>query len=78
MAAQIADAGIYDLRGHHDDVVQPLLRHWRVFEREGLDDAAEQRRDQLATELAALDEAARRFEEKREAPDRPAHPASPS
>jgi acyl-[acyl-carrier-protein] desaturase len=67
MAARIADAGIYDLRGHHDHVIQPLLRKWRVFEREGLDDAAEQRRDQLATELAALDEAARRFEEKREA-----------
>jgi acyl-[acyl-carrier-protein] desaturase len=65
MAAQIADAGIYDLRSHHDDVVQPLLRRWRVFEREGLDDVAEQRREQLATELEALDAAATRFEERR-------------
>jgi acyl-[acyl-carrier-protein] desaturase len=66
MAAQIADAGIYDLRGHHDHVVQPLLRRWRVWEREGLDDAAEQRRDQLARELEALDAAATHFEERRE------------
>jgi acyl-[acyl-carrier-protein] desaturase len=66
MAARIADAGIYDLRGHHDDVVQPLLRRWQVWDRTGLDDAAEQRRERLATELAALDAAAARFEERRE------------
>jgi acyl-[acyl-carrier-protein] desaturase len=65
MAAQIADAGIYDLRGHHDDVVQPLVRRWRVFEREGLDEVAERRREELADQLAALDAAATGFEEKR-------------
>ena len=32
----IAKAGIYDLRLHHDDVVAPILRHWKVFERERL------------------------------------------
>jgi acyl-[acyl-carrier-protein] desaturase len=67
MAAQIADAGIYDLRSHHDDVVQPLLRKWRIWDRGGLDDAAERRRDQLATELEALDATATHFEERREA-----------
>jgi acyl-[acyl-carrier-protein] desaturase len=66
-AARIADAGIYDLRSHHDEVVQPLLRRWRVFEREGLDAGAERRRERLTTELAALDAAATRFEEKRAA-----------
>ena len=30
-AMQIANAGIYDLRIHHDDVIMPLLRHWQVF-----------------------------------------------
>lgn len=64
-AAQIADAGIYDLRGHHDDVVWPLLRHWRLFDVSGLDAAAEQRRDELARFLDDLDAAATRFEEKR-------------
>ncbi|MDP9240908.1 MAG: acyl-ACP desaturase, partial [Actinomycetota bacterium] len=27
-SVQIAKAGIYDLRIHHDDVVQPLIRQW--------------------------------------------------
>jgi acyl-[acyl-carrier-protein] desaturase len=27
-AVQIAKAGIYDLRIHHDDVVMPLVRQW--------------------------------------------------
>src|SRR3712207_9297804 len=35
-AVQIAKAGIYDLRIHHDDVVMPLLRQWKLFELEGL------------------------------------------
>ena len=34
-AAQIAKAGIYDLRVHHDEVLMPILRHWRIFELEG-------------------------------------------
>jgi acyl-[acyl-carrier-protein] desaturase len=64
-SAQIADAGIYDLRGHHDDVVMPLLRKWKLFEVEGLDAEAEQRRDELAAFLTGLDAEATRFEEKR-------------
>ena len=64
-AAQIADAGIYDLRGHHDDVVMPLVRKWKLFDVEGLDAAAEQRREELAGVLTALDAEATRFEEKR-------------
>ena len=46
-AAQIAMAGIYDLRIHHDEVVWPLLRHWNVFDLEGLDAEAEQARERL-------------------------------
>ena len=64
-SAKIANAGIYDLRIHHDDIVWPLLRHWKVFELEGLDDRAEARRDELATFLDKLDAQATRFEEKR-------------
>ena len=30
-ARKIANAGIYDLRIHHDEVVGPLLRKWGVF-----------------------------------------------
>jgi len=64
-AVTIAKAGIYDLRSHHDDVLWPLLRHWRIFDREGLDAEAEQRRTEMAQFLDGLDQAAKRIEEKR-------------
>jgi acyl-[acyl-carrier-protein] desaturase len=63
-AAQIAKAGIYDLRIHRDEVLLPVLRHWRIFELEGLDAAAEEARRRLAAHLDTLDAAARRFEER--------------
>ena len=47
-AVQIAQAGIYDLRIHHDDVIMPLLRHWRVFEAAGLDAEGEQAQQDLS------------------------------
>jgi acyl-[acyl-carrier-protein] desaturase len=64
-AAMIAQAGIYDLRIHHDEIVQPLLRHWRVFDIEGLDADGERARDELAATVAALGAQATRFEEQR-------------
>ncbi len=57
-AAQMARAGIYDLRIHHDEVIWPLLRHWGVFEAGGLSPAAEARREDLRRALAELDAAA--------------------
>ncbi len=65
-AVQIAKAGIYDLRIHHDEVVWPLLRHWKVFECEGLGAVGETARAELADFLTALDAQARRFEERRD------------
>jgi len=64
-AAHIAQAGIYDLRIHHDDVITPLLRHWRVFEAEALDAEGEQAQHDLASALAALDARATRFAARR-------------
>jgi acyl-[acyl-carrier-protein] desaturase len=63
-AAQIAKAGIYDIRVHRDEVLLPILRHWKIFELTNLDAAAEAARSRLAEHLAGLDEAARRFEER--------------
>lgn len=63
-AKQIAKAGIYDLRIHHDQVVQPLLAHWGFFELEGLDVEAEQARTRVAEFLTDLDGLARRYQEK--------------
>jgi acyl-[acyl-carrier-protein] desaturase len=74
-AMQIAMAGIYDLRIHHDEVVWPLLRHWRVFEREGLDAEAEQAREELRVRLDQLDGAAARFEARRSERSERAGPA---
>jgi acyl-[acyl-carrier-protein] desaturase len=65
-AVQMAKAGIYDLRIHHDDIVTPLLRQWGVFDLEGLDGEGEQAREELATAVGALDVQARRFVEQRE------------
>jgi acyl-[acyl-carrier-protein] desaturase len=66
-ALEIAKAGIYDLRVHHDEVVWPLLRHWGIFELEGLDEQAEQSRIKLREFLDGLDDMARHYEEKRAA-----------
>ncbi|MGW3994980.1 acyl-ACP desaturase [Amycolatopsis sp. NPDC004772] len=66
-AALMAKAGIYDLRIHHDDVVQPLLRYWKVFDLTGLGAVGEAAREELATFLKGLDTQASRFEERRDA-----------
>jgi len=63
-AADVAKAGIYDLRVHRDDVLMPILRFWGIFELSGLDAAAEQARIRLHEHLEKLDVAARRFEER--------------
>jgi acyl-[acyl-carrier-protein] desaturase len=66
-AVQMAKAGIYDLRIHHDDIVMPLLRQWGVFDLEGLDEEGEKAREELAIAVEALDSQATRFVEQREA-----------
>jgi len=62
----IAKAGIYDLRLHHDEVIMPVLRFWKVFDRTGLGPVGEQARTELAAFVADLDARASRFVEKRE------------
>ena len=64
-AVEMAIAGVYDLRQHRDEVVAPVLRFWKVFELEGLDDEGEQARTELAAFMDTLDTQASRFEEKR-------------
>jgi acyl-[acyl-carrier-protein] desaturase len=65
-AVQIAKAGIYDLRIHHDEVIWPLLRHWGIFDLEGLRAEGEKARTELADFLTVLDAQASRFEERRD------------
>ena len=66
-AAQLARAGIFDLRIHHDEVLMPILNQWRIFELGGLSQAAEEARTKLSAYLVDLDASARRFEERRAA-----------
>lgn len=62
----IAKAGIYDLRLHHDEVVAPVLRFWKVFGRDDFGPVGEQAREELAAFLTGLDVQAARFVEQRE------------
>jgi len=66
-AATMAKAGIYDQRLHHDEVIQPILRQWQVFEREDFSGEGARARDELAGYLKELDAQAARFVERREA-----------
>jgi acyl-[acyl-carrier-protein] desaturase len=67
-AVQIAKAGIYDLRIHHDQVVLPVLfTHWKIDELTGLTDEAEEARDGVMNYLAMLAATATMYEEKRAA-----------
>jgi acyl-[acyl-carrier-protein] desaturase len=62
----IAKAGIYDLRLHHDDVIMPVLRFWKVFTRTDLGPAGERAREELSEFLEKLDVQATRFVEQRD------------
>jgi acyl-[acyl-carrier-protein] desaturase len=66
-ARRIAEAGIYDLRIHHDDVLTPLLRHWKFFDLTGLDADAEKARGEVAEFLHGLDAFATHQAEKKAA-----------
>ncbi|MFE2412287.1 MULTISPECIES: acyl-ACP desaturase [unclassified Kitasatospora] len=66
-AAQIAIGGVYNLRIHHDDVLQPVLRHLRVMEIDGLGAEGLMAQDELGVFLDGLDEQARKFEERQAA-----------
>ncbi|MBG0812853.1 acyl-ACP desaturase [Planomonospora sp. ID82291] len=66
-ALVIANAGIYDLRLHLDDVLMPVLRQWAVFDMGGLDAEGEKAREELADFLARTEVTASRFVERREA-----------
>ncbi|MFF7638616.1 acyl-ACP desaturase [Kitasatospora sp. NPDC008050] len=66
-AAQIAIGGIYNLRIHHDDVLQPVLRHLKVMELGGLGPAGLQAQQELGLYLDGLDTQATRFDERQAA-----------
>ncbi|WP_307853245.1 acyl-ACP desaturase [Kitasatospora sp. RG8] len=66
-AARIALGGVYNLRIHHDDVLQPVLRHLRIMETAGLGPDGLRAQQQLGDHLDALTAQASRFDERRAA-----------
>lgn len=62
-AVTMAVGGIYDLRQHLDDVVMPVLRNWRIFERDDFSGEGARRRDDLAVFIKRMDAEAAKFEE---------------
>ena len=65
-AVQIALAGIYDMQQHLDEVIAPVLRAWKVFERTDLSGDGLKAREELAAFLDKTGLEASRFNEKRE------------
>ena len=65
-AVEMAVEGIYDLRQHKDDVLEPVMRFWGVFELEGLSEVGEAARTELAEFMEGLEKQALRFEDKRD------------
>ena len=61
-AVIIAVGGVYDPRIHLDDVVMPVLKKWRIFEREDFTGEAAKMRDDLGLLVEELEEACDKFE----------------
>ncbi|OBI78049.1 acyl-ACP desaturase [Mycobacterium sp. E740] len=61
-AVIIAVGGVYDPRIHLDDVVMPVLKKWRIFEREDFTGEAARMRDDLGKLVEELEEACEKFE----------------
>ncbi|NUS93304.1 MAG: acyl-ACP desaturase [Nocardia sp.] len=57
--------GIYDLRQHLDEVLQPVLRIWNVFDRDDFGARGERSREELGAYLEKLGRDVARFEEQR-------------
>jgi len=61
-AVVIAVGGVYDPRIHLDDVVMPVLKKWRIFEREDFNGESARMRDDLGVLVEELQEAVDKFE----------------
>lgn len=66
-AVEIALGGVYNLRVHHDDVLQPVLRHLKVLHLTGLGPEGLKAQQELGEFLGSLDTQATRFDERRTA-----------
>ena len=67
----IAMAGIYDLRLHRDDVLQPVLRQWDVFNVRASTPTARRPASELAAQLEDLEQRRVPFRGEARRPSRP-------
>ncbi|AMO63929.1 acyl-ACP desaturase [Mycolicibacterium phlei] len=65
-AVIIAVGGVYDPRIHLEDVVMPVLKKWRIFEREDFTGEGAYLRDDLAKLIEELEDASKKFEESKQ------------
>jgi acyl-[acyl-carrier-protein] desaturase len=65
-AVVIAVGGVYDPRIHLEEVVMPVLKKWRIFEREEFTGEAARMRDDLAVLIKELEQASEKFEESKQ------------
>jgi acyl-[acyl-carrier-protein] desaturase len=64
-ALEIANAGIYNLLQHHEQILVPVvLRHWAVDKLEGLTAEAEQARERLVRKIDRIGQLAKRLSER--------------
>ena len=59
---EIAKAGVYNLRIHHDNVLMPLLKQWGIADLKGLDAKASELQAALMAMPAEIMAKAERFE----------------
>jgi acyl-[acyl-carrier-protein] desaturase len=65
-AVIIAVGGVYDPRIHLNEVVMPVLRKWRIFEREDFTGEAARMRDDLGVLIKELEVASDKFDESKQ------------
>ncbi|MCM2579910.1 acyl-ACP desaturase [Streptomyces meridianus] len=66
-AARMAIGGIYNMRIHHDDVLQPVLRFLKVLEISGLGPEGLKAQEELGLFMNGLDDQATKFDERQAA-----------
>jgi acyl-[acyl-carrier-protein] desaturase len=62
-AVIIATGGVYDPRIHLEDVVMPILKKWRIFERDDFTGEGARMRDELGTLIEDLEQTCVKFED---------------
>jgi acyl-[acyl-carrier-protein] desaturase len=64
-AKRMAQAGVYNFRIHHDQILsRVLLQHWKLDRVDGLSDEAKRARDRVFAFMAKLDRVASRLDER--------------